>query len=58
MKSFILDSNIEKIIRNTEKRRNKGKAERESEIDIDKEQKLIAKAIQVVASKYIFLTKI
>ena len=51
---------MEKIIRNAAKRKKKNryKAEKESEIDIDKEWELIAKAIQAAASKHILLTKI
>src|SRR5437868_12673538 len=50
---------VEKIIRNAAKRKKKNryKAEKESELDIDKEWELIAKAIQVAASKHIPSTK-
>ena len=51
---------MEKIIRNAAKRKKKNryKAEKESELDIDEEWELIAKAIQVAASKHISSTKI
>ena len=50
---------VEKIIRNAAKRKKKNryKAEKELELDIDEKQEIIAKAIQAVASKHIFLTK-
>ena len=51
---------VEKIIRNAAKRKKKNryKAEKEPELDIDEEWELIAKAIQAAASKYIPSTKI
>ena len=50
---------MEKIIRNTAKRKkkNKHKAEKEPELDIIEKWELIAKAIQAVASKHILSTK-
>ena len=50
---------VEKIIRNAAKRKKKNryKAEKESELDIDEEWELIAKAIQAAASKHIPSTK-
>ena len=50
---------MEKIIRNAAKRKKKNryKAEKELELDIDEEWELIAKAIQIAASKHILSTK-
>ena len=50
---------VEKIFRNAAKRKKKNryKAEKESELDIDEEWELIAKAIQAAASKHIPSTK-